>query len=371
MAMASAAGPWRFPAAALLVIAAALLVGGLPRPAALHLAFIGAALPLIFAAMLHFVPVLTRSGHPAAPLRRLPLAFFPVAALLLGHLAAGWPTRSAAAAGALAAAALLLGWTVRRGRQAFGAPHPGLWWYAAALAALLLALAALLAAPLWPEQWGALRRLHLHLNLLGFIGMTAVGTLWVLLPTAGGYADPGAAPRLRRDLPWAAAGTLAVALGAAWLPPLAWLGWAAWLYVAARLLLPLLRQFRPLVWRTRGVASALGVAVAGLLLNLAAVPLHGRLGAAGVSALFVAGFLLPLVTAAAAQLVPVWRWPAEPERQRRGREAMAWAVWPRALLSLAAAAGWGAGWNGGQTVAAALALGAALLLAAGLRAGSR
>jgi hypothetical protein len=49
---------------------------------------------------------------------------------------------------------------------------------------------AIFAGLLWPAGYGALRLVHLHLNTLGFIGLTAIGTLHVLMPTVLGKPDP-------------------------------------------------------------------------------------------------------------------------------------------------------------------------------------
>jgi hypothetical protein len=92
----------------------------------------------------------------------------------------------------------------------------------AALSCLLLALAGRSwLGLLWPAGLCGLARLvHLHLNTLGFIGLTAIGTLHVLMPTVLGQPDPLVAQRLqppvavdalggvgaerpcRRGLPW-------------------------------------------------------------------------------------------------------------------------------------------------------------------------
>lgn len=86
----------------------------------------------------------------------------------------------------------------------------------------------------WPAERQALRLLHLHLNTLGFIGLTAIGTLQVLLPTILSGPDTDAATRLRRDLPVAVAGVLLVGLGAAFCLPLSVVGTGFLFYIACR-----------------------------------------------------------------------------------------------------------------------------------------
>lgn len=299
---------------ALVAFAAALL--GSPaagRAAALHLLLAVGAMPLIFGAMSHFIPVLTRTRAAPAGLAAVPVVALAAGALVVGALSlpAMASAQHAAALLAAAAAAALLVWSRRRRAGMLGRPHPCLAWYEVALACLVAALLAILASGIWPQQTFALRRLHLHLNTLGFVGMTALSTLAVLLPTVTGRPDPDAGPRLRRDLPWAAAGTLSVAVGAAWLGPLAWVGVALWTVPLARLGASWLRLYRAETFALHGAAPLLAAALAGLALSL----LAGTLGALpDIPALrgleptlaFVAGFMLPLVTGAASQLLPVW-----------------------------------------------------------------
>ena len=349
---------------ALVAFAAALL--GSPhagRAAALHLLLAVGAMPLIFGAMSHFIPVLTRTRAAPPGLAAVPALALAAGALVVGAL--GLPSiawaQHAAALLAATAAATLLAWSRRRRAGMLGRPHPCLAWYEVALACLVAALLAILASAIWPQQTFALRRLHLHLNTLGFVGMTALSTLAVLLPTVTGKPDPEVGPRLRRDLPWAAAGTLSVAVGAAWFGPLAWVGVALWTLPLARLGASWLRLYRGEILALNGAAPLLAAALAGLALSM----LVGTLGALpGMPALgleptlaFVSGFMLPLVTGAASQLLPVWLrsgvqgdWHAT-LRTRLGRHAGL-----RAVLFVVAgiAAGLGQGWG--------LLLGAATLI---------
>lgn len=283
------------------------------RAAALHLILAVGTMPLIFGAMSHFIPVLTRTrGAPPA------LASLPVLALAGGALAVSafsvadlfWGRYAGALLAGFAAGALMI-WSGRRRAGMLGRPHPGLAWYQAALACLLLALLAILAGAIWPQQTVALRRLHLHLNTLGFIGLTALGTLAVLQPTVAGRPDPQAGPRLKRDLPWAVAGTLLVAIGAAWFNPLAWIGVVVWAVPPVRLGASWLRLYRPEILAPHGAAPLLGAALAGLLLSsiFGAVAASDAFSGVEPAFVFVAGFLFPLVSGAATQLLPVWLHP--------------------------------------------------------------
>lgn len=312
--------------------------------AVVHLAFAVGIVPLIFAAMSHFVPVLTRSGSPARSIAMLPagaqaaglaavLAMEGLAPRWLLHLAASWD---------FVLAAILLGWIIGRVRSCIGAPHPGWRWYGAALACLLLALAAVPALLALPGLYAPLRSFHLHLNTLGLVGLAALGTLPVLLPTALGKPDPDAGSWLRRRL-WPTAGAaLAVAVGAGISWPMAVVGAAVLFVVAFGLIGQWWRRFGFSVLRRDGAAAALCAAVAGLLLLLVAGVAHGvgMISARSSVVAWIVGFLLPLVTGALSQLLPVWRWPgpAIPGRaQMRSRLAAA-GGWRGLLFFLAAIA---------------------------------
>ncbi|MDP1929553.1 MAG: hypothetical protein Q8K62_13695 [Thiobacillus sp.] len=300
------------PAQVFLALAAfaAALLGSLHagHAATLHLILAVGAMPLIFGAMSHFIPVLTRTRSAAAGWVLIPVLGLAGGALVVTALSLPdmiWG-RYAGALLALTAASALLVWSRRRRTGMLGRPHPCLAWYEAALASLVIALLAILAGAIWPPQTIALRRFHLHLNTLGFIGLTALSTLAVLLPTVTGKPDPQVGPQLRRDLPWAIAGTLLVAIGAAWFAPLAGIGGILWAIPLMRLGTSWLRLYRAEILALHGAAPLLAVALAGLAISMvfgsaaAAVP-----GFTPTSA-FVAGFLLPLVSGAASQLLPVW-----------------------------------------------------------------
>jgi len=304
-----------------LVCSAALALSGVGSPLAVaHLAFAVGIVPLIFAAMSHFIPVLTRTGSPSLTIARLP-GMAQMAGLLAVLAMQGSIPRwllSLAAAVDLVLAGILLNWMASRARATLGSPHPGWRWYALALGCLMMALLAILLIDIWPAYWKPLRLFHLHFNTIGLVGLAALGTLPVLMPTALGKPDPDAGSWLRRRLWLVAGGALIVATGAAVVWAFAVPGAALILVAALGLLGQWIRRFGLKVLISDGVSASLLTATLGLLMTMVAGVVHGAgmmptrpgLLAWGV------GFLLPLVSGALSQLLPVWRWPGPviPER---------------------------------------------------------
>lgn len=322
---------------------AVLALSGVGSPLAVaHLAFAVGILPLIFAAMTHFVPVLTRTGDPGRNISRLP-PIAQLAGLLVVGAMQGWLPYGLlhlAAAVDLVLAGILLNWISRRARSALGSPHPGWRWYGLALSCLILALLAILLMAVWPQHWLPLRLFHLHLNTIGLVGLAALGTLPVLMPTCLGKPDPEAASWLRRRRWLMAAGALLIAAGAAISWPYAAPGAAMVLLAALSLAGQWIRRFGLRSMLADGVSASLFAALAGLMLSIGAGLAHGAGLIASPPTLlaWAAGFLLPLVTGTLSQLLPVWRWPGPqiPARLIMRQKLAATGGW-RATLFLAAA----------------------------------
>jgi hypothetical protein len=271
-----------------------------------HLVLAVGVMTLITAAMQHFVPVLTRSRGAGRWTARLPLLMLAAGGLALavfsGRLDFVWIT--AAALLALIGAGAMLLWMRDKARRMLGRPHPGLAWYVAAMTCLGLGLIAAAAIPWLPAWHAELRAFHIHINLYGFVGLTAIGTLQVLMPTAANQPDPEVGARLRHDLKWALAGSLALAIGQALWPPLAWLSGALWFWVLVRMGRAWWRLHRAKIFAWHGAEPVLAAALFGFACALAGV----LLGSENLLPLtiFLPGFLMPLVTGAAGQLGPVW-----------------------------------------------------------------
>ena len=299
-----------------------------------HVALAVGVMTLITAAMQHFVPVLARTRGAGKWMARLPwlmmaagvIAVAVFAGVLLFFLV------QVAAGVALIGAIAMVWWMRGRAASALGKPHPGLQWYVAAMACLGLALFAALLLP-WLPQWHvALRAFHLHLNLYGFVALTAVGTLQVLLPTAAGQPDPHAALRLRQDLKWALLGAFCIALGAAVWPALSWLGALAWAWVLGRMVWAWRPLFSVRLVSLHGAEPVLLAAV----LGLCAAMLGAVLGDFSSLQIFLPAFLMPLVTGAAGVLAPVWLNPTQIDKHLAGRSMLNRWAGVRALLFLSA-----------------------------------
>ncbi len=349
-----------------LLASVVLALSGIGSPLAVaHLAFAVGIVPLIFAAISHFVPVLTRTGEPAVIISRLPVvaqAAGLVAVLAMQGIIPRWLV-SVAAAVDLVLAGILLNWIAARARATLGSPHPGWRWYGVALGCLMMALLSVLLINVWPAYWKALRLFHLHLNAIGLVGLAALGTLPVLLPTALGQPDPEAAGWLRRRLWLVAGGALIIATGAAIVWAFAAPGAALVLVAALGLLGQWIRRFGIKALLADGVSASLLAAVIGLLMTMVAGVIHGA-GLATARADLLAwgvGFLLPLVSGALSQLLPVWRWPGPvtPERLRMRQILASNGQW-RSALWLAAAGAFLAGFD--QFAAALLLAGVLLFL---------
>lgn len=312
----------------------------LHRALHIHLVFAVGVMPLITAAMTHFVPVLTRTGSAARQVELLAGLVWQAGVLATAFFAFGLPAsvRLFAALLTLLAVARLAGWQWMRARAALGPPHPGVHWYMAALLCLGIGLMAIAAMDVWPEQTLVFKRLHLHVNLFGFVGLSAIGTLQVLLPTAAGKPDQSVMLRLRADLPLALAGVLLIGIGAAWLPLLSWLGLALWMVPVARLGYSWWQRFRTAIFSWHGSTPLLAAAGAGFCMSLAAGGLHAAAWVTSAAAghVLVFAFLFPLVSGAAGQLLPLWLRPGQQtEWHAQVRQQLTYAGGARALALLA------------------------------------
>jgi hypothetical protein len=315
-------------------------------PPIIHVIMAIGIMPLIMGAMIYFTPVLTRTRMPAWP-----MLLVPVVALMAGIMATSslvWrrDLLFIPAVLAISATGALLAWMWRRTRTMLGRPHPGQYWYLGALVCLLWGLVAIVIATQWPEYWTSLRRFHVHANILGFVGLTAFGTLRVLLPTAASYTDPVSRQRLQGDLYPVLFGTLLISMGSAWWTWLVWPGLVLWLVPLARFAWPLVTRWRKHVWGWHRISASLGFAVLGLMVVLSAGSLHAMAlwPATATLQLFFLLFLFPLVTGAISYLLPVWLWPVrDTSTYEMAARRLAWGSGARMLVFFTAGT---LAWNG-------------------------
>ena len=289
---------------------------------ALHLVLLGAASNAIVvwseyfaAALLHTTP----AGERLALARTVALNAG-IVAVLVG-VPNGRQALAAAGAGLAGVVVLVHGLTLagRVGRALPGRLSGTVWFYVAAGAALLAGMG----MGLWlaggvagsADAYLALRLAHAHLNVLGWVGLTVIGTQFTLWPTVlRTRMVPGLERAVRWSLPPLAAGLAVAAAGlAARHRPTALAGLAIYAAGLGIALVPFVRTARgrpprtAAAWMLGAGMAWLVVAVAGDLVALAAssdvVELDGRV--ARLVPAVVAGFALQTLTGALSYLLPV------------------------------------------------------------------
>ncbi|SNT43321.1 nitrite reductase (NO-forming) [Actinomadura meyerae] len=174
-----------------LTVVAALVRHELPAPRWLliHLFLLGAVTNAIVTWTEHFASALLRVPAPPGwwPVTRLATLNAGIAAVLCG-VSRGFPWMAvggaAAVVGVVAAHITVL---ALRGRSALGGRFAHVvGWYLWAGAALIAGgtLGGLMASGRVPAQWnGPMRDAHAHVNILGWVGLAVLGTLFTLWPT--------------------------------------------------------------------------------------------------------------------------------------------------------------------------------------------
>ncbi len=285
-----------------------------------HLLFLGAVTNSILVWSWHFAQALLRGPAPSQRGMAVRLVLLNVAALavVVSMVAKIWLLTLAGSIllGAVVAAhAVVLGLRARKALPSrFGAT---VWYYVAACLLLPVGagLGAALAANGGGEAYARLLLAHLSVNVLGFVGLTVVGTLMTLLPTmlrtrvaegADSAARHGAAPLL--------AGVLLTAAGAgAGVMFLCTVGLLVYLGAVVYVSVPLARAVRgkpPVNFAPLSAIAALGWLAVSLvwLAGLTATAgnwndLHQ--GIQSVAPVLAAGFAAQVLGAALSYLVPV------------------------------------------------------------------
>ncbi|MDX3524926.1 multicopper oxidase domain-containing protein [Streptomyces sp. ID05-39B] len=307
-----------------LALAAVAAQESLPvaRWLAVHMFLLGAVTTAILVWSEHFAVALLHAEVPDErwSTARLATANLSVAGLLLGVWTAR-PLLTAVAAVALVAAAIAhLLMLVRLGRGALGGRlKPIVSYYRAATAALIAGavLGALLATggAGGPDRYAGLRLAHLHVTLLGWIGLPVLGTMFMLWPTVLGVRMKDRTTKVSRWVLWLAAGGLVVAVTALALglrrPAVAglalYLGGAV---LAADLLVRTVRHRRPVsaaaAWMLAAATCWLTLAVAADLAWLATRPFAAaQTGIDALLPVLLVGFVAQILIGALTYLLPV------------------------------------------------------------------
>jgi hypothetical protein len=286
---------------------------------AIHLLLLGAATNAILVWSNHFASAVLRVPAPASR-RGEAVRLIVLNAGVLGVLGggvAGLP--GVAVAGAVAvfgAVAAHLGWLAARVRAALPAPLAVLThYYLAAGVALLTGVPAGAWMILDEDAQPRLLLFHAHVNLLGWITLTVLGTLVMLWPTVlRTRIVDGAVAAARAALPLALGGLTVLAVGVlAWWPVVAALGLASFATGALVIARPAVRTARvsaPMSFAAWSIAAA-----GAWLLVALAVDAWSLLGAADPAAAaqrfdavlvpLLAGFTGQVLIGALAYLLPV------------------------------------------------------------------
>jgi nitrite reductase (NO-forming) len=303
--------------------AAAVIVelpGGGPTWLVVHLLLLGAASNAIVAWTGYFVSThLQRPPLPAVAIAlRLAALNIAVLAVLIGvqaDLTAVAVTGATVLAMVLAVHLALLVRSVHAGRGRRFAPTARFYWAATAAVLLGVSAGATLVAGVPAGWWERVYAVHVHLNLLGWVALTVLGTQLTLWPTALRTRLAASTERVaRRSLLVLTVGLALLLAGLLaeqrWLAALGLLGY---LLGVLDFLVPFLqtgRQRAPRSPATLMLAASTGWLVAAVVVDLvdvlrpaAAYEMAGRVSA--IVPWFLVGFVVQVLVGALSYLIPI------------------------------------------------------------------
>jgi nitrite reductase (NO-forming) len=295
-----------------------------PRWLLLHLLLLGAVSHAVHVWSQHFADALLHSsptpGHLRARTLRLALHDGGAVVVITGVLAGAWPVTLLGAASVAAAAGWHAGSLAGQARRALSSRFAATVHYYVVAACLLpvgATLGVLLAAGLPDPAHLRVLLAHVLVNLLGWVGLTVLGTLLTLWPTMlRTRLAEGAERAAARALPVLGSGLAVAALGAlGGVGALVAAGVAAYLAGVGLLAPPFVdaaRRRPPRSFATMSVLAGVGwfvLLLAGLLAGLVADVVAGE-GTAGDlvgrgAPLLAAGFAAQVLLGALSYLVPV------------------------------------------------------------------
>ncbi|MFC4463920.1 multicopper oxidase domain-containing protein [Streptomyces xiangluensis] len=289
---------------------------------AVHMFLLGAVTTAILIWSEHFAVALLHAKIPDErwSTARLAIANLAVAGLLLGVWRATPLLTAVSAALLVAAATAHLVMLVRLGRGVLGGRlRPVVSYYQAATVALIggAVLGWLLATggAGGPDRYAGLRLAHIHVTLLGWIGLPVLGTLFMLWPTVLGVRMKDRTTKVSRWVLWFTGSGLLVAVAAlalGWRWPAA-AGLALYVEGAAlavNLLVRTVRGNRPVsaaaAWMLAAATSWLLAAVAADLAWLVSRPLAAAQTAIdALLPVLLIGFVAQILIGALTYLLPV------------------------------------------------------------------
>ncbi|HET7059188.1 MAG TPA: hypothetical protein VFI05_10665, partial [Nitrospiraceae bacterium] len=153
-----------------------------------HGALIGGVAQMILGAMLTFIPPLLMTGQGRSESHPVLFAFMNVGTLgiLVGFWLQNYTVVGVSGLLVLVAFLSLVTDAIRQSRSSLMSPPLNLWFYGIALIAVLagLSIGLAMAFRVLPVAFlGQGRLAHIHLNLLGFVTLTIIGTMHNLFPT--------------------------------------------------------------------------------------------------------------------------------------------------------------------------------------------
>ena len=339
--------------AAVCVVVAHRLVA-MPQWLALHLLVLGAASNAVFVYSRHFAQALLHARPESERPAHVRLAGFNLGAVaVLTGMSAGLPW--VAVAGAVTVIAAVVTHTASLVDMARTASLSGrlrivVWYYVAAGTALAIGatLGGLLAggavrSTRWEE---ALLLAHAHLNLLGWLGLVVVGTLFMLWPAVLRTRMADSAPRCARQvlviivigLTMAVAGELLSGLftPAHWPAAVGMAGYAAGVTYSLRPLVAEMRAKPPRTAAPLALLAATGWLLAALAVDVVGLALGGATAAGLLGRLLVPvlgiGVIAQVLTGALTFLLPVTVG-GGPVGNRRMTEVLEYAWLPRSLFA--------------------------------------
>ncbi|MBT3150537.1 multicopper oxidase domain-containing protein [Streptomyces sp. CHD11] len=305
-----------------LLAAAAQETMPVARWLSVHMFLLGAVTTAILIWSEHFAVALLHAKIPDErwSTARLATANLAVVGLLLGVGTATPVLTAVSAALLVAAAGAHLVMLIRLGRGALGGRlKPIVSYYRAATAALIAG--AVLGWMLsgggagGPDRYAGLRLAHIHVTLLGWIGLPVLGTLFMLWPTVLGVRMKDRTTKVSRWVLWLAGSGLLVAAAALTLgrprPAAAGLAlYVAGAALAVRLLVRTLRGNRPVsaaaAWMLATATCWLLIAVVADLVWLAARPLaEAQAAIDALLPVLLVGFAAQILLGALTYLLPV------------------------------------------------------------------